>query len=288
MTKTQLDKAREYIPSLFAAGASADIHEVGTQESGFAFFQGIPSSYSSRTGKKVCRSDINGLGRLVSQAKWFNQLGGYYTFNVEVSDAIGGYPLGAILYYKDPESGVIRLVRSMIPDNTYDFTEDGTYINDEFWSYVDNVEPKSFRPRIFPDWNQEVVGEGANGLSVGQELHISGNCLFSIQRGANIDTTEDNSDLSIYLTVKRADDDTFYTAALLAFIPGSAAVITQGIYCVPDYIPPSEYLSNGLHAYNSPAPVQVYLNAGDTVKIVCNRDYKIAEKFEYRYYPLGN
>lgn len=288
MTKELLKQAATAIPGLFAGGTDADIHNVGSQESGFPFFLGIPSSYSSLTGKKVCRMDMNGLGRLMSQSKWFNQAGGYYTFSQEVSDAIGGYPYGAILYFKDNASGYIRLVRSLIPDNNYDFTQNPEFINDEYWSFVDNVAPVSFRPRIFPDWSAIQGTTSTLSLLIGQEFSAPYDCLFGIQSGVNIDTTTDGSDLYVYLSVKRADGDIFYTAALLAFVPASAAVITQGIICQPDYILPSQYLNKGLHAYNSPAPVQVYLNAGDTVKIVRNREYEINEGFQYWYCPLRN
>lgn len=295
MTIAELKKARQSIPGLFAAGVDADIHKVGSQESGFSFFSGIPSAYSSFTGKKVCRADVNGIGRLCSQPKWFNQMGGYYTFSQEVSDAIGGYPIGAILYFKDEETGYVRLVRSLIPDNDYDFTEDKNYINDVYWQYVDNVKPVSFRPRVFPDMSKGFSGT----LYIGQELRLPTNCLFSIQMGANVDRTTDDADLYVYLTVKKTDDDTFYTASLLTFLPASAAVITQGIMCRPDYETdtgvgtPQWYLNsgnhpdkNGLFAYNSPSPVRLYFNAGDTLKITMNRDYAFNEGYAYTYYPL--
>lgn len=81
------------------------------------------------------RMDFNGLGYLLSSFYFFTQCGGVYTFNQDISNAIGGYPLGAVLYYTDSD-GTMYKVRSLLENNTYNFVSDPSYIDGEHWAYV--------------------------------------------------------------------------------------------------------------------------------------------------------
>ena len=286
MTKQDLDNAGNIIPGLFAFGVDADCHRVDSAESGFSYKAGIPSSYASLTGKKVCRGDINGLFRATSQIKWFNQLGGYYTFDQGVSDKIGGYPQGAVLYYKEPDTGYIREVMSLIPDNNYDFVETPEYINNEYWTFVDNIPPRTFRPRVFPRLDEQTTGT----LKVGNELLIDKPCLFTIKTGCDkYDATGDGSDYTLFITVKRKDGDEFFTAGLICYLPSISSVLAQGIISDPRYDRAAKALQSAFHAFNSPSPIQLYLVAGDVVKLSGNREFsKIAsETYDYWITPLS-
>ena len=84
------------------------------------------------------RKDFNGLGYLLSSFYFFTQCGGVYTFNRNVSNAIGGYPLGAVLYYTD-SNGTTYKVRSLLENNTFDFVTTPSYIDDEHWEYVSST-----------------------------------------------------------------------------------------------------------------------------------------------------
>jgi hypothetical protein len=84
------------------------------------------------------RMDFNGLGYLLSSFYFFTQCGGIYTFNQDVSNAIGGYPLGAVLYYTDSD-GTTYKVRSLLENNTYNFVTTPSYIDDEHWAYVSST-----------------------------------------------------------------------------------------------------------------------------------------------------
>ena len=295
MTKKQLEKAQLPVPALFASGLNADCHKVDTDASGFSYQYGIPSTYASLTGKKVCRGDVNGIGRASSQSKWFNQLGGYYTFDTQVSEVIGGYPQGAVLKYKDPTTGYVREVMSLIPDNNFNFVESPEYINDEYWTYVDNIPPRSFRPRIVAAISEMTSGT----LSVEDEITLDIPCQFMIATGADkIDCTEDGSDYLLYLTVKSEGKEEFYTAGLVCYLPALASVMTQGIVqdshnviretTGEDFSMIGDKLQAGFHAYNSPSPIQIFLSAGDTVKLSGNRDFAPikSETFKYWIFPL--
>lgn len=65
--------------------------------------------------------DFNGIFNLMSQFYFFTQNGGTYTFNQSVSDAIGGYPEGARLWYVDSSTGEASLLRSTKGNNTDNF-----------------------------------------------------------------------------------------------------------------------------------------------------------------------
>ena len=72
------------------------------------------------------RKDFNGLGYLTTTYDYFAQAGGKYTFNQTVSDAIGGYPLNARLWYLD--NGVSYILRSTKSNNGDNFVANPSYI----------------------------------------------------------------------------------------------------------------------------------------------------------------
>ena len=82
--------------------------------------------------------DLNGMLNLLSQFYFFTQNGGIYTFNEDVSTAIGGYAKGAVLWYQSPNGENIQVV-SNIENNTNNFNNDPSLIGDDTkpWSYVD-------------------------------------------------------------------------------------------------------------------------------------------------------
>lgn len=73
------------------------------------------------------RKDFNGLGYLTTLYDYFYQAGGTFTWNSTVANAIGGYPLGARLWYTD-SNGVTLILRSTKGNNLDDFTQDQSYI----------------------------------------------------------------------------------------------------------------------------------------------------------------
>lgn len=83
------------------------------------------------------RKDFNGAINLMSQFYFFTQNGGTYTFNQNVSDALGGYPLNAVLWYFG-DDGTKTLVVSNIANNGYNFVNNPDYIGDDSkpWSMI--------------------------------------------------------------------------------------------------------------------------------------------------------
>ena len=79
--------------------------------------------------------DMNGMLYMASDIKSYLQSGGFITFDQDECNAIGGYPEGAILGYVD-ESNIYHQVKSLIDDNTYNFVENPSYIDNIHWEYL--------------------------------------------------------------------------------------------------------------------------------------------------------
>lgn len=96
---------------------------------------GFPPICSERLadgGKAPRRADFNGAFNLVTQQHFFFQNGGTETFRQDVSDAIGGYPLNARLWYTNSNNESV-IVRSLIQNNTYNFNTTPSYIDGIHW-----------------------------------------------------------------------------------------------------------------------------------------------------------
>lgn len=75
------------------------------------------------------RRDMNGALNLLSTHNFSSQNGGVYTFNQDVSDAIGGYAKGAVLGYVDINGDYFNVV-SLKNNNTANFNTNPSYIGD--------------------------------------------------------------------------------------------------------------------------------------------------------------
>lgn len=82
------------------------------------------------------RKNFNGMFYLSTDQRFYLQNGGFITYNSNVATAIGGYPQDAVLGYIDGQ-GTYKLVRSLIDDNTNDFTQDETLIDGEHWEEIE-------------------------------------------------------------------------------------------------------------------------------------------------------
>jgi len=85
-------------------------------------FPSITSDDPDDGGLPPVRADFNGLGHLTTTYDYYYQAGGTFTFNQTVSNAIGGYPLGARLWYTS-SSGETSILRSTVENNTDNFND---------------------------------------------------------------------------------------------------------------------------------------------------------------------
>ena len=100
------------------------------------------------TARVITRRQVNAIGNLGTQEQFFEQCGGYHTFDKDICTAIGGYPEGAVLRFYDESTNTLRTVKSLKNNNEDNFLEDRGYIgslqyvyDDEkkvSWVYMDN------------------------------------------------------------------------------------------------------------------------------------------------------
>lgn len=208
------------VPVPFAFSAGSNLYRMGGASSGITYKRGFSQLYSSEAGQKVALGDVNGMFNMSSLAAFFNQKGGWRTFSREVSDAIGGYPEGAILYWFDDDNGRLRTVRSMKADNEDDFTEDQGYIDGSSWAFVDEIPASTFRVRMFAG-----TPEGVASASTGNPWTAPFDCVV-VTSAATVTGTQQNTGdtVFVFLQVKNQEDEGFGTAGFLsAKIPPTLA-----------------------------------------------------------------
>lgn len=110
-------------------------------------FLPITSQPLSSGGQAPERTDFNGMFYLSTDQRVFLQNGGVITYSADVVSAIGGYPQNAILGYID-NSGNFGFVKSLIDDNAYNFVETPSYINGQYWEWVNLKNFDLLTPKI--------------------------------------------------------------------------------------------------------------------------------------------
>ena len=115
-----------YIPSAFAAGASTtgtspgrtDFPQSDDTHAVVNFTDGIPPAFSD--SKYLRRADLNGIGYYSTVLQYYLQCGGVVEYDEDFQDAIGGYPLGAVVRVVDVASTppTVTTYLSITDDNT--------------------------------------------------------------------------------------------------------------------------------------------------------------------------
>ena len=142
------------IPSPFADAdfTKSEFPKNSTTEVNFR--TGFPGTYTiplvdpntgkvNRDARVISRKDINTIGYIGTQEQFFEQCGGYHTFDTVVCSSIGGYPHGAILRFYQPENKCLRTVYSLVNNNTWNFITNG--VDGVHWKYIDDNHVLSMR-----------------------------------------------------------------------------------------------------------------------------------------------
>lgn len=124
------------IPRIWSAGGQhADIPDTTAERGRASFQRGFPIETSTpiaQGGVPPVRQDFNAMGYIPMSHAFYAQNGGCYTFDPEVSVAIGGYPKGAILWVW--ENGVPSYpVVSLKNGNSENFVENPSVIDGIAW-----------------------------------------------------------------------------------------------------------------------------------------------------------
>ena len=131
-----------------ASGDKTTLPETTTTAGAASLNKGLPPECSlaiADGGAYVRRTDLNGLGNLATSLNFFMQNGGQFTFNADVALAIGGYPLGAVLWYF-PTASQGYAVRSLKNNNTDNFVTTPSKIDGVSWTYVSIFPRNTFVP----------------------------------------------------------------------------------------------------------------------------------------------
>lgn len=128
------------IPQPFANGGShADFPNNATGTNRASFQEGwgeITSTPIGDGGLPPNRLDFNGLGYIATAFAFALQQGKFWSFDVNVANAIGGYPKGAVLWVKDSVGMPLYMVQSLIANNTYNFLTTPSYIDGVKWQKI--------------------------------------------------------------------------------------------------------------------------------------------------------
>lgn len=118
------------------------------------FVEGFTPAFAapgSQGGRYVTRQEMNAIGHLASVNEFRRQVGGIITFNQDLADKIGGYPMGAVLEYLDGLN-YYRVI-SRVDNNMVNFNDVG--VDGVNWAYCE---------RGFV--SEEVIGNVDTGLTL--------------------------------------------------------------------------------------------------------------------------
>lgn len=166
---TELREAIGVIPTPFASApfSTVDIPDEDSDSSDsdvdVNFKDGFPEPYTrpiikadgtvDPTAKVITRRQVNTLGNIGSQTQFFEQCGGYYTFDPKICAKIKGYPKGAVLRFYDENTNTLRTVKSVKENNEDNFIEDRTFIKSLDYSDWQQGDHASW---VYMDDNPEV------------------------------------------------------------------------------------------------------------------------------------
>lgn len=160
-------------------------------------FPDITMQSLAEGGKPPHGQDFNGLFYLSTDQRVYLQNGGLITFNQAVSDAIGGYPSGAILDYID-STGAYSKVKSLIENNTYNFVTTPGYIDGVNWQ---QLEVSSSALNSFLNNNQitNCILTAPNGVPTysGNTVTVYESTNYLFPNGRNTDNTIKNVNFAL-------------------------------------------------------------------------------------------
>ena len=147
MKSQQLELLKPTFP-LPIAGSDSDATDIPKDSGNLNREYGFKADYFNDDAL-VTKDDFNGVLKSATSNLAYGNAGGFYEFNPEVAEAIGGYAKGAVLTFM--YGGAMHLVRSMHDNNLVNFNEVG--VNGLDWELV--LPNDSLQERLMPDidWN---------------------------------------------------------------------------------------------------------------------------------------
>ncbi len=164
-------------------------------------FPAITQQPINKGGVPPERGDFNGLGNLCTQFGFAFQNGLAPTFRQEVSDAIGGYAKGALLWYFDEDKKVYIPLTSLVENNTYNFNTNPEYIG-TYWGKASEVPDNIYtQSNLLGGKDIEIANEPVEGGVDDNTLlclHLDGSLDDSAAYGGTAaQATEDSSHTAV-------------------------------------------------------------------------------------------
>ncbi len=157
---------------------------VANQEIGFPPLQSTPLNAG---GVPVNRLQMNGVFNFYTQQILAIQAGKPYTFNQQVSDLIGGYPEGFILYCDSNKS----YQRSLINNNNADFVTNPSFVDDGVnWTsdqFIKDLTVNNINA------NGNIIANGFIEAAVDMRI-LGGNRIYFFQNDNNFSTSLRSAD----------------------------------------------------------------------------------------------
>lgn len=167
MKSQQLEFLKPTLP-LPIAGSDSDATDIPEDSGNLNREYGFKAGYFNDDAL-VTKDDFNGVLKSITSNLAYGNAGGFYEFNPEVAEAIGGYAKGAVLTFMF--GGAMHLIRSMHDNNLVNFNEVGA--NGIDWELVLPNDKININPDI--NWNAQRAkliyslehGKAIGDLSVG-------------------------------------------------------------------------------------------------------------------------
>jgi len=156
------------------------------------------------------RSDMNALGNLATSLNFFMQNGGTYTFDADVSNAIGGYPAGAKLWAT--VNGGSAMVESLKDNNEDDFVSTPAFIGNGtswqicFWTSATSgtaenslLATSGFQKLpsgLIVQWGTQQCTDGAGTLAITFPVAFPNGCFLVIP-AVRIAASATNKDIGL-------------------------------------------------------------------------------------------
>ena len=143
--------APRYIPCPFARESdSVFVLKDSATEDSVDFAEGLKPVLESG-GTYFSRGQLNGMVNAATNVPFFLQCGGYFTFDEQISNYIGGYPRGAVLTYVAGDE--FAFVVSLKDDNKDNFVKNPAYIDGKSWALTRKA-------LIYPDYRCQYIPTG--------------------------------------------------------------------------------------------------------------------------------
>lgn len=183
-------------------------------------------------GKPPRGQGMNGLLNVISDQKVYLQNGGVITFDSNVSNAIGGYPQGAILDYVTDSS--VNKVISLIDDNTYNFVANPALIDGVHWQDISPLNKSQITNCILEAPNGVATYTTSGGTST---ITAQEGLTVLIPNGRNADGTMNNITATVSNPVaSQLTNATAITATIRAIILYNNSNQKIEFSNYPDYI----------------------------------------------------